>query len=62
MSDCGFFERRGIKTLPKSEWKSVHSEHIDKTKGFDKENFEHPSGTWYWLVCTCGAKLLCDGS
>jgi hypothetical protein len=42
------------KTATTECWLAEHATHGDKTV----EAFPHPSGTWFWRVCPCGAKHL----
>lgn len=54
--------------MTEAAWRAEHRPHLDaQNRGvvddetafdFARETFNHPSGTWYWLVCPCGAKLL----
>lgn len=60
MSDCGFFERRGIKTTRLSEWRAIHDSHVGAPDGMyqTKALDGAPEGyAIHWLVCTCGARL-----
>jgi hypothetical protein len=61
--DCGFFEKRGIKTKTNMEWRAIHDPHlIGKDIGFARERHPHPEGKMYWVICDCGARILCmDG-
>jgi hypothetical protein len=62
-----FHDRIARKTLRTEDWRAIHEQHLveqNLTCGavqrfdFAREAFDHPSGTWYWLVCPCGAKHL----
>jgi hypothetical protein len=55
-----FCESLSEKVKTTEEWKAEHAEHVDAELPFASEPFPHPSGTWFWLVCPCGAKHLCD--
>lgn len=48
-------------TTPTAEWEQRHASHLAPGKEFAREPFNHPDGTWYWLVCPCGAKHLTGG-
>lgn len=40
-------------------WRAKHREHLlEPGDSFNRLAFPHPSGSWYWLVCVCGAKHL----
>lgn len=44
------------KDLP--EWQQEHESHLAPQESFGREPFNHPSGTWFMLVCPCGAKIV----
>lgn len=40
-------------------WREKHAGHLPAPAAdYAREKFNHPSGTWFWLVCPCGAKHL----
>ena len=53
--DCVSCRRLKARVMTVEDWLAKHRSHGDLTH----EPFpEHPSGSWYWLVCACGAKHL----
>lgn len=61
---CGFCAEMRAKTMPWADWKAKHAPHLHRRGGeeFEREPYPHPSGTWAWIVCPCGAKLLTIGN
>lgn len=55
-----FCEHLSGKVKETVEWKVQHADCLKDGDAFSSEPFPHPSGTWFWLVCLCGAKHLCD--
>lgn len=47
------------KVMTTAAWRMQHEHHLtDREPHFTKEEHPHPSGTWFKLVCPCGAKHL----
>ena len=59
MRACSFSQRLADRVVTTEAWVEVHREH-DPDGVFGREPFDHPSGTWVFLVCRCGAKHLTD--
>jgi len=56
---CRTCQRLQARTIGTEAWRAQHLEHLrDPALGFTVEDFPHPSGTWFWLICVCGAKHL----
>ena len=56
-----FTEHLAGKVKTTDEWKAEHARClVADGDAFTSEPFPHPSGDWFWLVCLCGAKHLCD--
>jgi hypothetical protein len=47
-------DRIASKVMTDADWLDLHEPHGQKRF----EDFPHPSGDWFWLVCPCGAKQL----
>lgn len=56
-----FCEHLTGKVMTTAEWVAKHTPCLAEGETFTREPFPHPSGTWFWRVCICGAKHLCDG-
>jgi hypothetical protein len=57
--ECRFCRASSQRLLRPAEWIARHRDHQHQHgREFRREVFPHPSGTWFWLVCPCGAKLL----
>jgi len=54
---CATCRTLGGKVVLTPAWRAFHHTHLT-TPDFAREAFPHPSGTWYFLVCACGAKHL----
>lgn len=52
---CQFCARLKSRTIPTADWIAQHATHEG---AFKTEPFAHPSGRWYWLVCSCGMRHL----
>lgn len=55
-----FTEHLTGKVMTTAEWRATHAACLADGETFTREPFQHPSGSWFWLVCICGAKHLCD--
>jgi hypothetical protein len=51
---CKFCRNLGERTVETAFWLHTHAEHGTH----EREEFKHPSGRWFWLVCPCGAKHM----
>ena len=61
MSDDSFSQRLRTRVRTTDDWQAQHRAHLDRPdRAFDRELFPHPSGTWFWLVCPCGARHLTE--
>jgi hypothetical protein len=49
--------RIDAKVMTTEAWLALHRGHGDLTE----QKHDHPSGTWRWLVCECGARHLTEG-
>lgn len=66
MKDCTS-RKLDARVAPTAAWRARHLPHLAAAVrqqpgaaiAFTREPFPHPSGTWFWLVCRCGAKHLC---
>ena len=56
-----FTEHLAGKVQTTAAWKAEHEPCLAADgDAFTTEPFKHPDGTWFWLVCLCGAKHLCN--
>lgn len=59
---CKFCTRLKAKSIPDQQWRDNHLPHLPPNSVFGIEPFPHPSNTWFWRVCPCGARhLTSDG-
>lgn len=61
-NDCTFSKRLEGRIVSTEDWLLLHTPHLEMGQQFRREKYDaHPSGTWFWRVCTCGAKHLSTG-
>lgn len=58
MSDCSFSDKMQKNVVPTLEWIAAHEKHLEYVDDFGSESFDHPSGEWGFLICSCGARHL----
>lgn len=54
MEECRFSKMLAKKVKTSEQWDAEHKSH----GGFSTRDSGHPSGSWIWKTCKCGAMHL----